>query len=296
MIAEDTTSSFGAETFPLKPLKAATLVLVLLAAHSCTAEAARLSAEQAKVLESARDSALKYREQLPDFICTQITHRSTASKFVGTMGAGMASRNPGAMPAGPENSSDLIEERLTYVARRENYEVVSVGGQKVKGMTHSQIQGGAISGGEFGSVLAQIFEPSSQTTFTWDREANLHGRRTYVLGFRVPKEAGTTVADGKTHNQTIVSFSGQIFIDPDTLNVLEISSRHDMPPGFPIQVIERRIEYAPRQIAGKNYNLPSHSRLHMEDGSHIYVNTIDFTSYHRFSSESTIRTVETAPN
>ena len=163
-------------------------------------------------------------------------------------------------------------------------------------MTHNEIQGGAISGGEFGSVLAQIFEPSSQTTFTWNRAVSLHGRRMYVFGFRVPKQAGTTVADAKAHNQTIVSFSGQIFIDPETLDVLEISSRHDMPPGFTIQLIERRIEYTPQQIAGKSYSLPSNSQIHMEDGSRVYQNRIDFKNYHRFSSESTIRSVEVAPN
>jgi hypothetical protein len=69
-----------------------------------------------------------------------------------------------------------------------------------------------------------------------------------------------------------------------------------MPPGFPIQIIERRIDYARQQIAGKDYSLPSHSQIHMEDGARVYINQIDFKSYHRFSSESTIRTVEAAPN
>jgi len=284
------------ESFSLKTLKAAKLLLVFVATRAYAAEPAKLTAEQTKVLESARGSALQYRQQLPDFICTQITHRTTASKSLGAMGAGMASRNPAAMPAGPESSSDVIEEKLTYVGKKENYEVVSVDGRRVKGITHDEIQGGVISGGEFGSVLGQIFEPSSQTVFTWDRTASLHGRRMYVFGFRVPKQAGTTVGDAKTHNQTIVSFFGQIFIDPDTLAVLEISSRHDMPPGFPIQLIERKIEYTPQQIAGKSYGLPSSSQIHMEDGSRVYQNRIDFKDYHRFSSESTIRSVEVAPN
>lgn len=275
--------------------KTAAVLLYFAAVSAFAADSPKLSTEQAKVLESARAAALQYRQLLPDFICTQITHRSTASKNMGAMGAGMASRNPGAMPSGTESSSDIIEEQLTYVGRKEDYEVISVAGRKVKGVTHNEIQGGAISGGEFGSVLAQIFEPSSHTIFTWNRAANLHDRRVYVFGFHVPKQAGTTVADAKTHNLTTVSFSGEVFIDPDTLDVLEISSQHDMPAGFPIQVIERRIDYAPQQIAGKSYSLPSHSQIHMEDGSLIYVNQIDFKNYHRFSSESTIRTVDVAP-
>ena len=212
------------------------------------------------------------------------------------MGAGMVTRNAGAIPAGPDSSSDVIEEQLTYTGREENYEVISVDGRRVKGMTHMQIQGGAISGGEFGSVLAQVFEPSSRTTFTWDRAANLRGRHIYIFGFRVPREAGTTVADARTKNRAVVSFSGQISIDPETLQVIEITSKHDMPSGFPIQVFERRVEYAPQQIAGKTYSLPAQSVIHIEDGAHVYVNKIDFKNYHRFTSESTIRSVEVAPN
>ena len=280
----------------LKLIKAAALALVVLALRGNAVEPAKLSAEQTKVLESARASALLYRAQLPDFICTQVTHRNTASKSLGTMGAGMVTRNAGAIPAGPDSSSDVIEEQLTYTGKQENYEVVSVDGRRVKGMTHMQIQGGAISGGEFGSVLAQIFEPSSRTTFTWNRAANLRGRHIYVFGFRVPREAGTTVADARTKNRTVVSFSGQISIDPETLQVIEITSKHDMPSGFPIQVFERRVEYAPQQIAGKTYSLPAQSVIHIEDGAHVYVNKIDFKNYHRFTSESTIRSVEVAPN
>ncbi len=280
----------------LKLIKVAALALVVLALRGNASEPARLSAEQTKVLESARASALLYRTQLPDFICTQVTHRNTASKSLGTMGAGMATRNAGAIQAGPDSSGDVIEERLTYVGREENYEVISVDGRRVKGMTHMQIQGGAISGGEFGSVLAQIFEPSSHTTFTWDRATILRGRHIYIFGFHVPRQAGTTVADAKTKNQTVVSFSGQVSIDPETLQVIEITSKHDMPPGFPIQVFDRRVEYAPRQIAGKTYSLPAQSVIHIEDGARVYVNRIDFKNYHRFTSESTIRSVEAASN
>jgi hypothetical protein len=283
------------EAFPVKIIKAATLLLVLLTCPLYGDEPAQLTAEQSKVLGSARASALQYRRELPDFICTQITRRFTASKSMGAFTAGIATRNPAAVPGGPDSSSDVIVEHLTYVGKKENYEVVSVDGRKVKNMTHMDIQGGVITGGEFGSVLAQIFEPSSQTNFTWDREAELHGRHVFVYEYHVPRRAGTTVTDAKTHNVTVVPFSGQVSIDPQTLKVLEITSRHDMPPGFPIQVIERKIEYAPQEIAGQVYSLPSRSEIHMEDGARVYENKIEFKDYHHFASDSTIRPVEVAP-
>ncbi len=295
MGAEPMIVALAVEAFQVKIVKATMLLLVLLTCRVYGEEPAQLSAEQSKILESARASALQYGRELPDFICTQITNRYTASKSMGALTAGIATRNPAAVPGGPDSFSDVIVEHLTYVGKKENYEVVSVDGRKVKDLTHMDIQGGVITGGEFGSVLAQIFEPSSQTSFAWEREADLHGRHVYVYGYRVPKRAGTTVTDAKTHNVTVVPFSGQVSIDPKTLRVLEITSRHNMPPGFPIQSIERKIEYAPQEIAGQTYSLPSRSEIHMEDGGRIYDNKIDFKNYHHFTSESTIRSVEVEP-
>ena len=85
-----------------------------------------------------------------------------------------------------------------------------------------------------------------------------------------------------------VSYTGELFIDPVSMEVIAIDSKYDLPPTFPIHIVERRVEYAPQQIAGKNYSLPSHSLVHMEDGMHVYDNKIDFKNYHRFASESTI--------
>lgn len=283
-------------TFRLNIRKPAAVVVIFLASCAGRAETPQLTAEQARVLESTRSIALQYRHRLPDFICTQITHRNVASKSMGVLSAGMATRNPGAIPSSNENSSDVVEERLTYVGEKENYEVLTVDGRSAKGKSHAEIEGGAISGGEFGSVLAQIFEPSSHTAFTWYRRTTLRKRRVDVFGFRVPKEAGTTVTDARSNNRTIVSFSGQVYIDPETLQVLEISTKHDMPPGFSIQLIERRIAYGPEEIGGKVFSLPLFSEIHMEDGSRVYVNKIEFKNYHRFTSESTIQTVEAQPN
>ena len=96
--------------------------------------------------------------------------------------------------------------------------------------------------------------------------------------------------------EILVAISGQVFIDPETKEVLQIASRLDLPPGFPIRTAQRSIEFAPQEIAGKNYSLPTRSLVHMEDGKSVYDNRIEFKNYHRFSSESTFRTVEVPPN
>jgi hypothetical protein len=48
------------------------------------------------------------------------------------------------------------------------------------------------------------------------------------------------------------------------------------------------IEYKPIVIANKEYLLPSHSEVHMQDSALWYVNEVDFKDYHKFVAESTI--------
>jgi hypothetical protein len=147
---------------------------------------------------------------------------------------------------------------------------------------------GVISAGEFGSLLSEVFDPASHTTFSWAHTEKFHGRQVDVFRFNVPKEAGTSILYRDTDKEIQVSYSGEIFVDPTTAQVLEIDSKFDLPPMFPIHVAQRKVEYAPQQIAGKSYSLPARSLVHMEDGIHSYDNRIDFKDYHRFTSESTL--------
>lgn len=246
-----------------------------------------LSPDQEKLLESVRANALEYTQTLPDFICTQITHReiSTLNNFSGGVsGRGSALHSP--VP-GPDLPDSVIEERLTYFNRAENYEVVAVDGKKVKDAKHLQFLG-AITAGEFGSKLDDIFNPASHARFNWERSANLHGRRLDVFGFNVPKSSGATVIHRGPDSEIVVAYGGRIFIDPDTLEVLRIESKLDLPPNYPIQAADTTVEYTPVEVAGKKVNLPIHSEVRLKDESYVYVNTIDFKNYHRFGTESTI--------
>ena len=276
-------------------LRILAVVPALLATALSTAESAQLTSEQNSVLEDARAYALQYAQQLPDFICTQTTHREVSKIQVGILGAGATSRTPIGVTALSKGTSgsDVIEEQLTYVGGKESYEVLTVDGKKMPGMTH-MLLAGAVSSGEFGSVLTEVFDLRSRTTFTWDREANLHGRRVYVYGFRVPKEAGTALIDKDTNTALLASITGRVYIDPATFEVLQIVSRLNIPAEFPIHLVERKVEYAPQQIAAKSYNLPLRSEMRMEDNTQSYYNEIEFKNYHHFISESTIHTGDAA--
>jgi hypothetical protein len=257
-----------------------------------SADNSELTANQARLLESARALALAYTQNLPNFICTQITQRETQDQInFGTSFNGAGSSRGGAGLAGashaPGGMQDVIEERLTFYDQFEHYEVVAVNGKKASGQKHMQFAG-AISAGEFGSALSNLFDPRSQAEFSWDKATSLNGRSVYVFQFHVPRQNGTIVMDRDTDQKILVASSGKLFVDSKTFEVARISSALELPVDFPIKMATIDVTYKPAEIAGKTYNLPSRSEVRMKDSAHLYVNEIQFRDYHRFVVESTI--------
>lgn len=257
--------------------------------------APELTDDQARILRSARESALQYTQKLPDFICTQITHRdvsaavSVGSPLAGVTGVSMGGGRMSLPDSGPGagKSGDVIEERLTFFHEKESYEVIAVNGKRSPGVQHMDISG-AISAGEFGSALNDIFDEQSHAAFTWDREEKVRGRRAYVFRFRVPKENGMIVIYKTTGQQVIAGYTGKVYIDEASMDTLRITLSADLPTDFAVRSSERTVDYEPTEIAGKSYMLPFRSEVRMTDDKRLYVNTIQFKNYQKFAVESTI--------
>jgi hypothetical protein len=263
----------------------AALSVALATAHGASAVATQLSSDQASVLADARAYALEYSQKLPDFICTQITHRNTSSLHsseVGVTGSGLPAQGQDKAA-----SSSKVEERLTYFAQQEHYDVIAIDGKKVPGARHLEMPG-AVSSGEFGSAIREIFDPVTQTAFTFDRMASLRGKPVYVIAFEVPSNPGALVYDAVLGQQIFASYRGRVFLDPDTKRVLRIDTHLNLPPEFPIELIERTVEYKPVNIASNYYYLPFHAEVVMRERGVSYSNEIDFKAYQKFTVESTI--------
>ena len=109
------------------------------------------AAEQKHALGAATEYALNYVKSLPDFICSQVTRRYVD-------------------PTGRESwvKQDEILERLSYFELHEEYKVVMVN-NRLMDIPHEKLGGSATSSGEFGSILKEIFDPRTETTFGWER-------------------------------------------------------------------------------------------------------------------------------
>ena len=100
----------------MKPRNFTALLVAILVS---TASAQPSSEDQARVLEAVRAAALKYSRQLPDFICTQITHRDVSKGNSSYLNANNVAPRP--LPV----SNDTIEEQLTYYGGKESYSLPS---------------------------------------------------------------------------------------------------------------------------------------------------------------------------
>ena len=268
----------------------ATLVLLFFTAATIASASPKPPADSLKVLEAVRASALQYTLKLPDFICEQITHRSVSSRSAIDVGSGISGNlNPNVplLIPGPGRANDVIDETLTFIGGRENYAVLSVDGRKVSSADHMQFQG-ATSTGEFGSMLHDIFDPQSHAEITLERVATLHGHPAYVFVFRVPKENGRVVIHRESGKQIVAPYEGKVIVDAGTLDVLEIDTTLDLPPRFPIETGQIKVQYRRATIENQSYNLPYRSEVRIEDRTSLYVNSIEFRGYHKFSTESTI--------
>ncbi len=281
----------AAEAVNLRPWKIVA-VLVLSGAAAVSAGQSKLTADQVRVLESARAAALAYTVSLPNFICTQITHREAQDQvsFGTSFNGASSSRGGGGLPGASRalgGIQDVIEERLTFFQQMEHYEVIALNGKKVSGQKHMQFAG-AMSAGEFGSALRNLFDSRSHAEFWWEKSTTLNSRRVDVFKFQVPSQNGTIVMDRDTGQKILVASSGRLFVDSKTFEVVRINSTLELPVDFPIKMATIEVTYRPVTIAGKTYNLPSDSEVRMKDSKRLYVNRIQFRDYHKFAVESTI--------
>jgi hypothetical protein len=228
--------------------------------------------EQKRILAEVTDTAQSYVQSLPNFICTQITRRHID-------------------PSGTESwkSDGVIQEQLSYVDHHEDYKVVLVNDRLVTGMTHDKV-GGNRSSGEFGSMLEDIFDPTSNAKFEWQRWATLRGRRMHVFSFTILKPYSKYSIRDDASGQTVVpGYHGLIYADRDTLKVMRITMEcDDIPSNFSVREAAEILDYDFVSISGQKFLLPLKADLRFRGGTALVWNEIEFRLYRKFTTDATI--------
>jgi hypothetical protein len=227
--------------------------------------------EQVKILADASRYAANREATLPNFICTQTTQR-----FVDFTG------KSGFRPV------DLIVERLTYFNHHEDYKVFLLNGQPTN-LAHTEL-GGAMSSGEFGTVLKNIFSPASDTKCTWERYFTLRGRRMHVYTYRVRADKSYFHIRVRVPPLDLVSgYHGLIFIDDREHFVHRITQHPDtIPPDYPVQELSLVLDYEYTHIGDADYILPLEFELRSREGARLIKNNVTYEDYRKFGAEVNI--------
>ena len=223
------------------------------------------------ILAEIQEKALNYTRNLPNYICTQVTRRHVD-------------------PTGTESwrLADTIMEQLSFVDQKENYKVMMVNDKVVTNDLQHDKLGGASSSGEFGTLLHTIFEPETQTEFTWERWTTIRGRRMYVFAFRVGQQRYSIHHDASKRT-VVVGYHGLFFADRDTKAVMRVQMECDgIPADFPIQSVKLVLYYDSVEISGQEFVLPLQSEIHSREGRYLSWNEVSYHSYHKYSADATI--------
>lgn len=227
--------------------------------------------EQARIIAETRANALAYTDDLPDFVCLQVTRRYVD-------------------PSGLEMDwlkQDEVKTRVSYFDHHENYEVISVNNQITNVQMHDL--GGTTSTGEFGSMLAQLFDPKTDAQFDWARHSLLRGRAVYVFTLRVLKSRSRWSLSVAKTDTIITGYRGLVYIDKETERVLRIyTEAENIPRDFGLQSAQSRLDYDYIEIGGQKFLLPLKARVRLRQGKLLARNDVEFRLYRKFSADATI--------
>ena len=231
--------------------------------------------EQQQILAAAREYALNYSKTLPDFLCLQDTHRYVDRNY-----------KPGS--DGSWSPSDRVVAKLSYFDQHEKYDLLSQNDNALIGKQFEAI-GGSISTGEFGSVLRDIFDPSSAGEFHWSRWATVRGQLAHAYTYSIDQPHARRTVDYNHDQQTTPGYHGEVFIlKGDSAAVVRITQDPEMPAGFPIQEIHESIDYSYVDISGQKFWLPLKAGLIMRSDRNGTRNEIEFRGYRKYSADSSI--------
>lgn len=229
-------------------------------------------AEQRAIVAAAQSIAMNYGKSLPDFICTEVIRRSDDLRGVMQL-------------------RDTVEVRLSYFDQHEHYRVLSVNGK----MTARPLEeiGGAVSEGEFGSILASLFDGESKTALRWDHWTTIRKRVAHVYTFRIPVENSRYklqfLSDPRSGMRSVIAGQhGFVYIDRETHQILRIFADTDVPAGFPVRESSTLLDYDFTSVGGRRFLLPRRADVHMATGEIHTRNVVEFQGYRKFTGESTI--------
>ena len=229
--------------------------------------------QQSSLIEAAREKAVLYSAQLPNFIATENIRRLVK----------------------PNNAEewkqrDSLSVSVAYSVKGEQYKLLSIDGKSTTKQLKSV--GGFKSSGEFGSLLRRIFNKEAEARFEWQHWTNLHGKPVQVFSYLIDKaHSKYTINYGmflKRYKETF-GMKGLIYIDPKSHDVVRFTvSAMDIPAKWPFVRTLFILDYDYGDVGGQRFLLPKRVDARIIGKELQRRNFLEFRDFRKFSSEATV--------
>ena len=215
------------------------------------------------------DYASRYVDSLPNFICDQTTRQYEAGKKPKKW-----------------HELDSITAKLAFSKGREERSLEMVNGKPVSPKRRTRTP--LTSEGEFGILLREIFDPDTDTAFSWSHWEQGDGRQLAVLNFSIDKSHSTLKLTGD-FGSGIAPYRGSVTADPETGEIWKVAdSAFDIPPIVQTESIATTIEYSRVTIGERSFLLPVRATVLLNTGENNIRNEMTFESYRKFESDSKV--------
>ncbi len=227
--------------------------------------------EQRRVVNLAAARAAAYTAGLPNFVCTEVIARSEKRGNQRWL------------------TRDVLTVQLGYSDAQEHYKLIAVNNRPTRSSYLSL--GGALSQGEFGSIVREMFRPQT-AKFGWARQETVRIRSVDVFSYQIAKEKSDYMiqlgANRSGVRSAVVAHHGFIYIDPLTGDVLRIVRIAEPPAGFPVQHADTTLDYDFSDVGGHSYLLPLRADIELGTSTMRTRNEVQFRDYRKFEANSTI--------
>jgi hypothetical protein len=227
--------------------------------------------EQKTMWDEAAKNALGYLAHLPNFRCTQETHRFTAPL-----------KTPDQL-----KEADSFKDDLVYEDGKERYQRIEING--VKPDNAPAANQGIHSRNEFGSMLRGLFDPDVAASYKWAGRAMAMGVLCQVFEVEVSKAKSNFVLTYGGRREP-AAYTGRVFIDEETGMVRRLTIQGaGLPQDFGLQSPALSLDYGMVRIGKEDYLLPLRSMLQLRHAKAFVRNETVFRGYRKFDADSQIK-------
>jgi VWFA-related protein len=241
--------------------------------------------EHSSSLAKVCEFALAMRKKLPDVICDRQTKRYW------TVARRYSAR--GSFATDEEHHADVVTAQVRYRNGDEYYSDVRVDGKPIAAAAPEV--SGTWSDGEFATILAGVFVPSSKAEFHYEKEEKLNSIPTLVFDFHVKAENNKLYLLTSGGMTWFPDYSGKLWVDERTSSLLRLERETAYMLQYPIRRMRTEIDYSNVPLGdGTSLVLPTHSNVlictppvHI-NGDSCGRNIIRFTDWHKFGATTKI--------